>query len=271
MPGDTFFSAELLFEDLWAISGPVNDLMYLVLGDESGLLVDTGMGVGNLLEFTRTLTDLPLTVVNTHGHPDHGGGNGLFEEVWLHPADYAIMREMCATTYRENDLKAMLGEQSELLSHFKNNLTPFRPVRLQEIRIGQVFDLGGRKFEVLGLPGHTPGSICLFDPRENLLFMGDSAVATPVWLYLEYSEKLDIYLQGLKKLNLRIENGTILFPGHLPGPLNRAYLLDLIKCVEEVVLNPGLGTLTKTFVGEGLLWEHGRGQIIYNPKNIKSP
>ena len=70
---------------------------------DKALLVDTGMGVGDLAALVRSLTPLPVIVVNTHGHPDHAGGNGGFDEFFLHPADEPIMKKMCTEEYRQND------------------------------------------------------------------------------------------------------------------------------------------------------------------------
>jgi glyoxylase-like metal-dependent hydrolase (beta-lactamase superfamily II) len=47
------------------------------------LLVDTDLGVGRLADFVKSLTALPVVVVNTHGHPDHAGGNNEFKTICL--------------------------------------------------------------------------------------------------------------------------------------------------------------------------------------------
>ena len=64
--------------------------MFLVLGETSALLVDTGFGDGDLAAFVKTLTDLPLTVVITHADGDHTGAHrlrsaGTSAETRLHP------------------------------------------------------------------------------------------------------------------------------------------------------------------------------------------
>ena len=63
---------------------------YLITGSEKALLVDTANGYEDLNEIVRSLTNLPVIVVNTHGHGDHIYGNVYFEEAWLHPADFAL-------------------------------------------------------------------------------------------------------------------------------------------------------------------------------------
>jgi glyoxylase-like metal-dependent hydrolase (beta-lactamase superfamily II) len=144
----------------------------------------------------------------------------------------------------------------------------FKPYDVKPIKAGQVFNLGDRQFEVLGTPGHTPGSICLHNAKEKMLFSGDTIVATPVWLYLKHSLPLKIYWDALKRVDAKKTEFDAIFPGHQPTPLGREYLSDLITCAEEILASPGIGKHTRTFAGEGLLWSHGKGQIIYNPDNL---
>ncbi len=263
------FSTRLVGENIWSIDGPANDLMYLVTGGDRAMLVDTGMGIGNLAGVVRTLTKLPFTVVNTHGHPDHAGGNPAFSDVWLHPGDDQIMPVMCSDEYRLRDARAVLGEQALSEQGIATVLVPYKPYPVHPMHAGDVFDLGGRQFEVLEIPGHTPGSIGLLCKKERLLFSGDSIVATPVWMYLEHSLPLRTYLDALTRIAEKYDRLEAIYPGHQPTPLGHDHLLDLIACAQEILLSPGIGTLTKTFAGEGLAWVHGKGQIIYNPENLR--
>jgi hydroxyacylglutathione hydrolase len=253
---------------VWLIQGPANELMYLVAGDNQSMLVDTGMGVGDLAGTIRELTDLPLFVVNTHGHPDHAGGNPAFEETWLHPDDTDIMREMCTDEYRLSDMRAAQGPDDPAVSRMANAMVRWKPYNLKNLQAGQWVDLGGRRFEVVAVPGHTPGCICLLNSAEKMIFVGDTVVATPAWLYLKHSLPLRVYRESLIKLRERENEFDLLFPGHPPSPLGREYLYDLIACAEDILASPGRGAPTRTFVGEGLLWQHGVGTIIYNPENL---
>ena len=64
--------------------------MTLLRGEKRALLVDTGYGAEDVAAFVRTLTDLPLTVVLTHGHHDHALGSRWFGEVHLLPEDFPV-------------------------------------------------------------------------------------------------------------------------------------------------------------------------------------
>lgn len=70
-------------------AGEVN--MYLLTGSSRALLIDCGYGAADLPSLIATVTNLPVTVVCTHGHVDHALGSWMFENVYLHPADKNIL------------------------------------------------------------------------------------------------------------------------------------------------------------------------------------
>lgn len=111
----------------------------------------------------RTLTDL-ARVICTHGHPDHAGGareladRGV--EVLIHPADAAALRTGLRNALRH-------PSRGRFFAAITPELVTFTP-----IHDGDVLPvLGG--LEVIHTPGHTPGSVCLYGPRDRVLFVGD--------------------------------------------------------------------------------------------------
>ena len=70
--------------DVWAIYEPFQwqeVISYLIIGDESALLFDTGNGIGDIRAIVDQLTDKPVRVLNSHSHIDHIGGNYQFENI----------------------------------------------------------------------------------------------------------------------------------------------------------------------------------------------
>jgi glyoxylase-like metal-dependent hydrolase (beta-lactamase superfamily II) len=265
------YKVELVGERTWSLTGPANEMLYLVEGSQAAMLVDTGMGIGDLPGVLRSLTDRPLVVVDTHGHPDHAGGNPHFDSVWMHPADLEILKEMCSDSYRQNDIRAFMGPSDPQAERLIAGLVPYRTLPHKALAEGQRIDLGGRQFEVLECPGHTPGSVCLLNSREQVLFSGDSIVATPVWLYLPHSLSVQAYWQALRRLQARAGEFETIFPGHPPVPLTRQHLAELVTCAESILARPGIGEPTRTFAGQGLLASHGAASILYSPENVASP
>ena len=78
------FTLQQVSRDVWAIDEFGIDIMYLIIGTERALLIDTGIGIGNIRSVVETMTHLPYDVVNTHHHYDHVGGNGRFSMVYAH-------------------------------------------------------------------------------------------------------------------------------------------------------------------------------------------
>jgi len=266
---EKFFRKSKVSDQIWAIPGGANDLMYLVVGSDCALLVDTGMGIGDLSIFVRGMTDLPLMVVNTHGHPDHAGGNALFDEVWLHPADFDLMQKMCSEVFRLRDIETFIGQNAVEQKPLMENLVKQTTDNVRFLREGQIIDLGDRHFEVIHTPGHSPGSVMLLDVVNKVLFAGDTIVPGAAWLFLDHSEPLQTYLHSLYKIRERLDSDTLFLPGHQPTPLQYSHFTDLITCAEQILASPGIGEREVTFAGEGLLWRHGQASILYNPDKIE--
>ena len=207
--------------------------MHLVIGSEKALLIDTGIGVGDLKAFVQTITDLPIVVVNTHGHPDHSAGNFQFDKVYMHENDFALadmfMNEdnILGTARRIAESNPEVA--NDILTEHENYTKP----QLVPIDEGYVFDLGDRKLEVIWVPGHTMGSICLIDKANKQLFSGDNN-NTHVWLFLDGCPPAEKYLESLEHLQSYAKDFNILFLGH-GEPLDKEYLNEIHTCVENIL------------------------------------
>ena len=87
------FTLQQVSRDVWAIDEFGIDIMYLIIGTERALLIDTGIGIGNIRSVVETMTHLPYDVVNTHHHYDHVGGNGRFSMVYAHKKANDFIKE----------------------------------------------------------------------------------------------------------------------------------------------------------------------------------
>ena len=73
---------------------------YLVVGSNKAVLIDTMNARVNLKKYIKKhITDLPVTVINTHGHCDHIFGNAFFGEAYLNPLDNELAYEMTAKNF----------------------------------------------------------------------------------------------------------------------------------------------------------------------------
>ncbi len=190
---------------LWAIDqGMVR--AFLILGEEKALLWDTGASACDLPALIRTVTDLPLVVVNSHGDGDHTANNGLFPEVYLHPDDAPLLRRF--------------GPAPD------NSILP--------VEEGQVFALGGRDLEVIAIPGHTPGSICLLDRANRMLFSGDTVQRDSVFLFGSHRQP-ELFPAALEKLKGMSAAFDTVWPSHGPCPVEPETIDGLLRCYRAAV------------------------------------
>lgn len=170
-----------LEKGLFLIDDAGESTCYVLCGSTGAALIDTLNGAEDLREIVEGLTNLPVTVINTHGHCDHIAGNIFFDEAWIHPADEELA----------NEHFSFMGE---IFEKFGKKPCPFR--YLSE---GQVFDLGGVTLEVLPMYGHTAGSVALLCREKRLLFTGDG-MNPHIWMQLSESLPIRCLRQNLMQV-----------------------------------------------------------------------
>jgi glyoxylase-like metal-dependent hydrolase (beta-lactamase superfamily II) len=211
-----------------------------VLGRDRDLMIDTGLGVASLREAARTLLDKKVTAVATHTHGDHVGGHHEFEHTLVHELEAEDLRapvgratlkfvEMDPNYVRRlND--AGYGLDRDLITalpsaDYDMDAYAVRPAPVTEVvREGDVVDLGDRHFEVLHLPGHSPGSIGLWEAESGTLFSGDALYDGPL---LDEISGADIptYVRTMKRL--RELPVRVVHAGHDPS-FGRERLVELV-------------------------------------------
>ena len=161
---------------------------FLVVGSKRALLIDTGLGVAPIGDVVRGLTDRPVTVLNTHTHFDHAGGNGEFADVRNldSPFSRASARgdvSEAIAAYARGSLaeERICGGLPKGVTSREYPLPTWQAAGF--VTDGERLDLGGRALEVLRTPGHTPDSICLLDQENGLLFTGDTYYSGEIYLW----------------------------------------------------------------------------------------
>ncbi len=154
--------------------------MFVIVGTERALLIDTGTGIGDLRWVVENrITDKPYDVVISHAHGDHFGGAGFFDKVFVSrkDADWDINPFMRSVEFRRNFAKLIAARGGG--KHFDYDPeTDIRPWEKEPEKIliddGFVFDLGGRKVTCYYCPGHTPGELVFIDDKSRILFCADA-------------------------------------------------------------------------------------------------
>jgi len=174
-----------------------------VRGRDRGLLVDSGMGLRPIQAEVTQITDKPLDCVATHSHFDHIGGHYEFDERIVHVAEADILRSPTRYNTVAQDYVTSLA-WFDALPHAQFDpgtyqVAPAPPTRTVEE--GDVVDLGNRHFEVLHLPGHSPGSIALWEEHSRTLYSGDVIYDGELFDHLYHSDIGD-YICSLERLKM---------------------------------------------------------------------
>lgn len=233
-------------KNLYRIYCPAGVFMDLFVGSKSALLFDTGYGFGDLKGTVKEITELPLYIVNSHGHVDHACGNWQFEEpIYIHPADISVCREHNGT-YRKKlavqCARECLNPESGAIENvlpddFCEDLYLSRGTgNLVPVEEGHVFDLGGMHLRVVCVPGHTIGSIGLILEEEKIFYSGDS-MNFSTWLFLPEATPLSVYADSIRKMQKeRFE--WIMF-SHAEERYAKGVLDDFLELAEHVEYDSG--------------------------------
>ncbi len=198
---------------------------FLIEGNDRAILLDTGMGVGDIRAIAEELTSLPISVVNSHAHWDHIGGNWRFDDIAIHPAEADLLPKggtnaRLARWFTPDHLLGPLPGYFDLESF---SIAPSAATQL--LCDGDRIDLGGRDLTILHAPGHSPGGIVLLDEQAGVLFSTDVAYPGPLYAY-ERDEWAD-YRVTIRRLAALASSIDIVLPSH-NGPTMEPSLLPLM-------------------------------------------
>ena len=205
-----------------------NETIYLIEGMEKAILLDAGTKIDGLDKIVAGITSKPVTLIATHVHPDHtGSAIHDFPEIWINAAD------------TPNVPQFMAGYKG----------------KINYLEDGQVFDLGGRRIEVIFTPGHTPGSAAFFemDGRKwgysgDAFGSGNLLLTTNFSTLLATTTRIEAYMKrhGIEKM----------YPGHYMGsnPETLQRISDL-KLMSEQMIE---GTRKGETGGQAMMGLNGR-------------
>ena len=211
-------------------------ISYLIVGERSALLFDTGLGVVPIRPVVEQLTKLPVRVLNSHTHYDHVGGNAEFADILVLDTPYTRANQR---GFPHAELAGEVTKRS--FCHAppaSTDTATFRTRRWTGTHVvadGDTIDLGLRMLEILQVPGHTPDAVALLDRRHGLLWTGDTYYDAPVWLYVPETD-LDAYERSIARLAGLAPSLRRLLPAHnlvTAAPARLGEMQFAIRAVRE--------------------------------------
>lgn len=205
---------------------------FLLVGTDEVLLIDTGMGIGSILDVVRSITSLPIVVCTTHIHTDHIGGHAEFTKHYVHEAELEWLENGIPGRPIEAVKKDLVRDctKSFPASFSLDSFELYTGKADRVLTDGDFINFGGRRVEVLHTPGHSPGHVCYFEQATGYLFTGDLFyLETPIYAFYPSTSPVDL-MHSLQKI-IALEGVTKLFGSHNQLGIEPSILKEVEKAV----------------------------------------
>ena len=223
----SYFTTYQINDHIYQLRDPMGVLTTLVIGEKQALLIDTAYGIGDLKNEIEALTNLPLLVINSHGHMDHCGGNYQFDEVLIDKRDIELCILHNNLQKRKNNIETatrlkIVPDYLDIDEYYNKREGNIKALDTTS------FDLGNLTIEIIDLEGHTKGSIGFLIKEDRLLVTSD-AICPWVWLFLPESTSVADYVKSLDRALSLDFDGFLL--GHGTGQVMPKELINGYKDV----------------------------------------
>ncbi len=242
-----------VYEDIYMIkvelpNNPLRELnVYVIKGQDKSLIIDTGFNqqecidglFSGLRELDIDIKDTELFI--THLHSDHSGMAGFFQEagvkIYTGEKDGRVINEMIDDSYWEkfDELKILFDldkDDTSFSQHPGYKYSMKTPVRFNYLGEGDKIRVGKYTFELVFIPGHTPGHMGLYEKDHKIFFCGDHILdrITPNIGFWGFEDNiLATYFNSLAKVYFyEIDH---LFTSH------RGFVKDHKKRINELLLH----------------------------------
>jgi len=186
--------------------GPLSANCFILGCEESkeGVVVDPGGDPERVISVIERLGLRITYIINTHGHFDHVGGNGLLLE-----------HTGAALLIHEDDVRFLSMAANVALKYGVSSENSPPPDR--HLEEGMIISFGGHRIEVLHTPGHTPGGCCLHISSEKLVITGDTLFAEGVGRTDFPGGSHQQLIDSIRSRLLTLPEETRVYPGHGPS------------------------------------------------------
>ncbi|MBU3142691.1 MBL fold metallo-hydrolase [Clostridium sp. CF012] len=234
---DKWFTIEKIDDETYAISeyGHWEKVhSYLLIGKTSALLIDTGLGIGNIKKEIDKLTELPVVVVTTHVHWDHIGGHALFNNICVHKNDVEWLKTGIPVPLSIIKKSVMLGPFSKKLPA-EFNIEDYKIYTGEPTKIlndNDIIDIGLRKIRVIHTPGHSPGHICLLEEEKGYLYTGDLVYKGTLYAFYPSTDPR-LFKESIDKIS-SLKGITKILPAHNDLNVQVGLINSIKKAFEHI-------------------------------------
>ncbi len=184
--------------------GQLRTNCYLVVCQKTkkAVVIDAGDEGSFLSEKILALGIKPKFVVATHGHFDH-----------LLAAEELRLNFKIPFLLHQEDLFLLKKARQSVPYWLRTREEFLVPREVKFIKEGDKINFGKETFEVFETPGHTPGSVSLYNKKENILFCGDLLFQNGVGR-TDFAYGSDKNLKNSLKKIFSLPPKTLVYPGH---------------------------------------------------------
>ena len=195
---------KMIFETI--VVGELGVNCYLLADSETkeGVVIDPGGEAERILAAVGNSGIRVLSVLNTHGHFDHIGGNRRVAEAT--GAKLSINREDEPFLTRASTSARMYGLKAE-----------DSPPPSSYLAEGDTVRFGRHEIRVIHIPGHSPGGSCFYLEKEGILISGDSLFADSIGRTDLPGGSQALLVSSIRAKILTLPEATRVFPGHGPS------------------------------------------------------
>ncbi|MHA2295079.1 MAG: MBL fold metallo-hydrolase [Candidatus Hodarchaeales archaeon] len=252
-----------MFIKRFVVGGPTITNCYIVACEETSeaMIVDPGLKSGEEQQILDVISEHEFQVkyvLNTHGHPDHFGGNGVLKkvtnaEILVHEKDNYIlptpwivykklseMERSCPKCGKVIKPILAVDEDQGMVTLACEYCGPFIQVSASPpadtmLHEGDIVNVGKLSFKVIHVPGHSHGSILLYCKEERVIFAGDMLAAGEIGAAppppFGSQEEL---VKSLRKM-MELPCSTRVYPGHLQPTTIGEEKMNVMAKLEKMV------------------------------------
>jgi glyoxylase-like metal-dependent hydrolase (beta-lactamase superfamily II) len=189
------------------VSMPFEENSYVLWKPDrrDAVVVDPGLEPELILDFLSQRELTLAAILNTHGHADHIGGNRAMKDRF--PAAPIIIGT--------NEQHLLVDANANLSAPFGMPITS--PPADRTVNEGDVVELAGMRFEVLDVPGHSPGHVVfLLRGEPCMLLGGDVLFRGSIGRYDFPGSNGQLLFNGIRQKLYTLPPDTVVYPGHGP-------------------------------------------------------